>query len=104
MVGKSTCGNGATGRNGNATMPTKASADINRQVAIGRRMKGSEIFTMRSESSVRPMRRGHQSGAMGDRSRGIPHGGAAPVVLRRNLLRERVTEQALPSPDAVKNA
>src|SRR6516225_8613363 len=37
MVGKSTCGSGATGRNGNAAMPMKASAAIRRQVAIGRR-------------------------------------------------------------------
>src|ERR1700722_7015620 len=44
MVGKSTCGNGATGRNGKAAMPTKAKADINRQVAIGRRMNGSGKF------------------------------------------------------------
>jgi len=29
MVGKSTCGSGATGRNGNAVIPTKASATVN---------------------------------------------------------------------------
>ena len=44
MVGKSTCGSGATGSSGNATMPTSASAAISSEVAIGRRMKGSEIF------------------------------------------------------------
>ena len=44
MVGKSTCGNGATGRSGKATMPTSASAIIKSEVAIGRRMKGAEIF------------------------------------------------------------
>ncbi len=44
MVGKSTCGSGATGSSGNATMPTSASAAINNDVAIGRRMKGSETF------------------------------------------------------------
>jgi hypothetical protein len=45
MVGKSTCGSGATGRNGNDTRPAKASAAIISAVATGRRMKGSEIFT-----------------------------------------------------------
>ncbi len=47
MVGKSTCGSGATGRNGNETMPTKATAAINSVVATGRRMKISEKFTTR---------------------------------------------------------
>ncbi len=46
MVGKSTCGSGATGRNGKATMPTKASAAINNVVATGRRMNGSDMFTI----------------------------------------------------------
>ena len=45
MVGKSTCGSGATGRNGNDTMPTKASAAISSVVATGRRMNGSEMLT-----------------------------------------------------------
>ena len=45
MVGKSTCGSGATGRNGNETMPTKASAAIISVVATGRRMNGSEMLT-----------------------------------------------------------
>src|SRR5262249_27637647 len=45
-VGKSTCGSGATGRNGNATMPTNATAPMSRQVATGRRMKGSDRFTV----------------------------------------------------------
>src|SRR5215472_9093167 len=44
MVGKSTWGNGAIGRNGNATIPTIASADMISEVATGRRMKGSERF------------------------------------------------------------
>jgi hypothetical protein len=52
MVGKSTCGNGATGRNGNAAMPTNAKAVIKRQVAIGRRIKGSEKFTWCSAAPV----------------------------------------------------
>ncbi len=44
MVGKSTWGNGAIGRNGKATSPTSASADMISEVATGRRMKGSERF------------------------------------------------------------
>src|ERR1700735_5607967 len=36
MVGKSTCGRGATGREGNATKPTRNTAAIMRVVAIGR--------------------------------------------------------------------
>ena len=44
MVGKSTCGRGATGKNGKATSPTNAIAAINDEVATGRSMKGSEIF------------------------------------------------------------
>ena len=36
MVGKSTCGSGATGSSGKATIPTSASAAINSDVAIGR--------------------------------------------------------------------
>ena len=47
MVGKSTCGSGATGRKGNETMPTNVSAAISSVVAIGRRIKGSEMLTMR---------------------------------------------------------
>jgi hypothetical protein len=45
MVGKSICGNDATGRNGNAASPTNATAAISSDVATGRRMKGSERFT-----------------------------------------------------------
>ena len=44
IVGKSTCGSGATGSNGNAITPTSASAAIKRDVAIGRRMQISEMF------------------------------------------------------------
>ena len=51
MVGKSTCGSGATGSSGNATMPISASAAISSEVAIGRRMKGSEMF-MRAYAGV----------------------------------------------------
>ena len=44
MVGKSTCGSGATGMNGKLIIPTKATAAIISEVAIGRWMKGSERF------------------------------------------------------------
>src|SRR5271169_4989742 len=46
MVGKSTCGRGATGRNGTDTSPTKPIAAISSEVATGRWMNGSEIFMM----------------------------------------------------------
>jgi hypothetical protein len=42
MVGKSTCGSGATGRNGNALIPVTASAAMISEVATGRRMNGSD--------------------------------------------------------------
>jgi hypothetical protein len=42
MVGKSTCGNGATGRNWKATTPASKIAREIREVATGRRMKGAE--------------------------------------------------------------
>jgi hypothetical protein len=44
MVGKSTCGRGATGRKGTATNPANPIAAINNEAAMGRRMKGSEMF------------------------------------------------------------
>src|SRR5262249_5152475 len=44
MVGKSTCGSGATGRNGTATSPMNPMAAIRSDVATGRRMNGSEVF------------------------------------------------------------
>jgi hypothetical protein len=44
MVGKSICGNDATGRNGNAAIPANATAAIKSEVATGRRMNGSERF------------------------------------------------------------
>ncbi len=44
MVGKSTCGSGATGRNGNAASPIATSAAISSEVAIGRLINGSERF------------------------------------------------------------
>jgi hypothetical protein len=47
MVGKSTCGKGATGSNGNATIPIKHTAAISSDVAIGRSMKGEDILILR---------------------------------------------------------
>jgi hypothetical protein len=44
MVGKSICGREATGKNGNAAIPTNATAAINRDVATGLRMNNSEKF------------------------------------------------------------
>ena len=42
IVGKSTCGRGATGNDGNATRPTRSTATMISVVAIGRLMKGAE--------------------------------------------------------------
>ena len=42
MVGKSTCGNGATGKTVYAIAPVSAMAKVNSVVATGRRMKGAE--------------------------------------------------------------
>src|SRR3954467_3685542 len=47
MVGKSTCGSGATGSIGNATIPIKSIPAISREVAIGLLMNGSEILIAR---------------------------------------------------------
>src|ERR1700685_806856 len=43
MVGKSTCGKGATGSDGKATRPTRRIATMINVVAIGRWMKGAEM-------------------------------------------------------------
>src|ERR1700722_806026 len=56
MVGKSTCGSGATGRNGTATSPTNPIAAIRSDVATGRWMNGSEIF-ITTTPLCRPQRR-----------------------------------------------
>ena len=50
MVGKSTCGSGATGSSGKATRPTSRMPPISSEVAIGRRTNGSEMFMARSSS------------------------------------------------------
>src|SRR6202790_4896550 len=42
MVGKSTCGSGATGKNRKATTPERRMAKVISDVATGRRMKGAE--------------------------------------------------------------
>jgi hypothetical protein len=42
MVGKSTCGRGATGKNRKATRPDRRMAKVISEVATGRRMKGAE--------------------------------------------------------------
>jgi hypothetical protein len=42
MVGKSTCGSGATGKNRNATAPDRKIAMVMSDVATGRRIKGAE--------------------------------------------------------------
>src|SRR5262245_45835291 len=44
MVGKSTCGNGATGRRSKASTPLSASAMVSSVVAIGRRMNASAML------------------------------------------------------------
>ena len=44
MVGKSTCGSGETGSRRKATAPARNTAMTRSVVAIGLRMKGSEIF------------------------------------------------------------
>src|ERR1035438_9929849 len=42
MVGKSTCGSGATGRKRNAIAPARRIASVTSEVATGRRIKGAE--------------------------------------------------------------
>ena len=44
MVGKSTCGSGATGSTTNAMAPAIATATVSSVVATGRWMKGAEMF------------------------------------------------------------
>ena len=44
MVGKSTCGKGDTGSRRKATAPARAIATVRSVVAIGLRMKGSEML------------------------------------------------------------
>ena len=44
MVGKSTCGSGATGSNVNDIAPARTRPSVSSVVAIGRLMKGAEMF------------------------------------------------------------
>ena len=44
MVGKSTCGNGATGRLGKAIRPRRAMPVVSSVVATGRATKGADRF------------------------------------------------------------
>jgi hypothetical protein len=44
IVGKSTCGSGATGSKKKAVAPASAMATVRRVVATGRRMKGPEML------------------------------------------------------------
>src|SRR3984957_17162549 len=44
MVGKATCGSGATGSNGKATQPSASKPVASKVVPIGRRMNGSEML------------------------------------------------------------
>jgi hypothetical protein len=56
IVGKSTCGSGATGKNRKATKPESKMAKVISEVATGRRMKGAEKleekFTGQSPGAV----------------------------------------------------
>src|ERR1700694_3381316 len=47
IVGKSTCGRGATGKKLNATAPERKIAIVISEVATGRRMKGAEELEVR---------------------------------------------------------
>src|SRR3954447_5048203 len=55
MVGKSTCGRGATGRNGYAAIPASRSPAIRSAVAIGRRMNGDDTFMSRDSLNLGPI-------------------------------------------------
>src|ERR1700722_12657772 len=46
MVGKATCGNGATGSKGKATQPSASKPAASKVVPIGRRMNGSEMLIL----------------------------------------------------------
>src|SRR6185437_11925669 len=53
MVGKSTCGSGATGSSGKATTPIRKIPAMSSEVAIGRWMKPVEIFMWQRPWSLR---------------------------------------------------
>src|SRR4051812_3614363 len=53
IVGKSTCGNGATGSSGYATTPTSRIPAISSEVAIGRAIKALEMLISSSFTAAR---------------------------------------------------
>src|SRR3954454_3353663 len=69
-VGKSTCGNGETGSNRNATAPANATAAVRRVVATGFLMNGEERLTLVAH------RRGRLETAL--RTRPVPEGRKLP--------------------------
>src|SRR5499427_5556931 len=69
IVGKSTCGSGATGRTRNAIAPAMTSAIVSRVVPTGRRTNGLERLTARS-----PAARGARAHQRGDRRVSRPDG------------------------------
>ena len=83
MVGKSTCGSGATGNSLKPIRPASTMPKVIRVVAIGRRMKGSEKFmgsTWRGPSD-------HSSGPLPEAAAAA---GAAP--LRSRHIRARAAK------------
>src|SRR6478735_9665191 len=99
MVGKSTVGMLATGRNRYATMPTSSSPMASSVVPTGRRMKGSEKFARLMRLLRRPLRR---FGLIGEVELGLHRPRAAearPQALHREIddrgrvEREQLAEQ-----------
>ena len=81
MTGKSTRGSGATGSSLYAAAPASNTATASSEVATGRRMKGSEIFTV-ALADLRSDSRGLESsqtsgGVLGDSKH---HGRQTPVL------------------------
>ena len=56
MVGKSTCGSGATGSSGHATRPINSTAAASSDVPIGRLMKAAEMLNAWPPSTVADLR------------------------------------------------
>ncbi len=56
MVGKSTRGSGATGSRMYARIPASITAAASREVAMGRRMNGAEMFTAQPPRRAPPPR------------------------------------------------
>src|SRR5580658_7849280 len=55
IVGKSTCGNGETGRTSKAIAPAMAMAIVSSVVATGRWMNGSDTFIVHPRVAVPPL-------------------------------------------------